>query len=244
MKPAERMGGAAPEQGRDRAAAQIRAALFARQDLGYKAFTAKLIPTVAPERIIGVRTPQLRAYAKEVAATPLCAPFLDRLPKDYFDELQLHALILEGLRDFEEAWRRVAAFVPHIDNWATCDIAAPRVFKKNRAAVLERLRPWLGSEHAYTQRYAIGLLLGDYLDAAFSPEIPELVAAVRSEHYYVRMMQAWFFATALAKQAAATWPYLEEGRLDDWVHNKTIQKALESRRVAAADRARLRALRR
>ena len=209
----------------------IRAELMALRDADYAAFQAKLIPNVAPERFIGVRTPQLRALAKTLAKAGGCEDFLTALPHAYFDENQLHAFLLSEVRDFNACLAGVGRFLPYIDNWATCDQLSPRVFGKQAEALLPSVREWLGSEQVYTVRFAVGMLMQHFLDARFAPDYPEMVAAIRSEEYYVNMMLAWYFATALAKQYDAVLPYLTQRRLDVWVHNKTIRKACESYRV-------------
>ena len=222
---------------------EIREALLARQDLSYRDFQTTLLPTVASERIIGVRTPEIRAIAKNLIRRPDAADFLCALPHRYFDEDQVHALALGEIKTFDGCLAEVERFLPYIDNWATCDQLSPKCFRRERAALLPRIRAWLASDRTYTVRFAIGMLMQHYLDEAFSPEYPALVAAVRSDEYYINMMIAWYFATALAKQYDAVLPYLTERRLDRWVHNKTIQKAIESRRISEAQKAGLRKLR-
>ncbi|MBR3861461.1 MAG: DNA alkylation repair protein [Oscillospiraceae bacterium] len=210
---------------------QIQSQLFRLQDPQYRAFQCKLLPTVPPETVIGVRTPALRAYAKELRETETAADFLRDLPHAYFDENQLHAFLLCELRDYTRCIAEVERFLPYVDNWATCDQLSPRAFRRHRPELLERVRVWLGSEAPYTVRFGLGMLMEHYLDDAFQTEYPELVARLRAEDYYVKMMIAWYFATALAKQYAAALPFLEQGRLDVWTHNKAIQKAVESRRI-------------
>ena len=216
--------------------------LFALRDEGYRDFNAALIPSVDKGRTIGVRTPALRALAKELRGTEAAARFLSELPHQYFDENQLHAFLLEGIKDYDACLRQVERFLPYVDNWATCDQLSPKVFKKHKGELLERIRSWLASGETYTLRFGMGMLMAHYLDEDFDPEYLGLVAAVRSEEYYIRMMQAWYFATALAKQYEAALPYIEERRLETWTHNKAIQKALESRRVSDERKAYLRSL--
>ena len=187
---------------------EIREELFSLQDTAYRDFQSKLTPTIDASTAIGVRSPALRAMAKRVVKRKDVDAFLDDLPHSYFDENQLHAFIVSELRDYEACLQEVERFLPYVDNWATCDQMSPRVFKKHRAELLDPIKRWLSSDATYTVR----------------------LAAVRSEEYYVRMMVAWYFATALAKQYDATISCLEERRLEPWVHNKTIQKAIESRR--------------
>ena len=215
--------------------------LFDLQDTTYRDFQAKLIPTVAAETVIGVRTPALRGFAKKLVkeagvdegTASAVQEFLASLPHKYYDENQLHAFILSEEKDFETCISRVEKFLPYVDNWATCDTLLPKVFKKakNHEALLTYIRRWIKSNHTYTVRYAIGSLMRYFLDDEFKSEYLEMAAAVRSEEYYINMMVAWYFATALAKQWDATFPYIKENRLESWTHNKTIQKALESYRI-------------
>ena len=221
---------------------QIREALFQLQDQPYRELQRKVIPTAAPETLIGVRTPALRQYARQLAEREDISPFLRDLPHAYFDENQLHAFIISEIRDYGPCIAEVQRFLPYVDNWATCDQLSPRAFRKHRTELLACVREWLRSSHPYTVRFAIGMLMQHYLDEDFDPEYPELVAGVRSDEYYGRMMIAWYFATALAKQYDAALPYLEEKRLAPWTHNKTIRKAIESDRVAPEQKAYLRSL--
>lgn len=217
--------------------------LFAVQDKEYQAFQSKLIPTVAPETVIGVRTPILRKLAKELACTPPAEAFLHSLPHKYYEENNLHAFLIEQFRDYDTALAETKKFLPYIDNWATCDCCSPKVFAKHKAELLVPIRHWLSSDRLYTVRYAIGMLMRYYLDEEFRPEYLELVAGVQSEEYYLNMMRAWYFATALSKQPSATLPWLTERRLDIWTHNKTIQKAVESLRISSEMKQQLRQLR-
>lgn len=209
----------------------IQEELFAMQDLEYKAFHAKLMPTVPPERIIGIRVPVLRKFAKAFAKTEESRTFLACLPHEYYEENNLHAFVAEQNRDFDTALAETERFLPYIDNWATCDMFFPKVFAKNPQKLLPKMEEWLESEKPYTVRYAIGLFMRLCLDEDFLPEYLERIAKIRSEEYYVNMMIAWFFATALAKQYDAALPYITEQRLDIWTHNKAIQKAVESNRI-------------
>ena len=206
--------------------------LFSMQDLKYKNFNTGLIPTVNPETVIGVRTPELRRFARDFAKSSEAAKFLRTLPHTYHEENNLHAFVIETIKDYDECMSETELFLPYIDNWATCDIFSPKIFKRNPEPVYERIRVWMGSEHVYTVRYAIGLLLSNYLDDRFKADHLKLVSEIRSDEYYVNMMIAWYIATALAKQYDAAIPYITEYRLDRWVHNKAIQKAVESRRIA------------
>ena len=221
----------------------VREKLFSLSDPEYRAFQAPLIPNIPEDLFIGVRTPVLRRYARELSKTRAGAVFLDSLPHDYFDENQLHAFLLERVKPFESCLHKVNCFLPNINNWATCDQLNPIVFKSNREQLLPRIRIWLTSPHTYTVRFAIGMLMRYFLDDLFDDEYPELVANIRSDEYYINMMIAWYFATALAKQYDAVIPYLQERRLSEWVHNKTIQKAVESYRITDEQKQYLRTLR-
>ena len=221
---------------------EIRDELFRLQDVKYRDFQSKLIPTVPPEKVIGVRTPALRAMAKQFAKREDIGAFLEDLPHTYFDENQLHAFILSERKDFAVCLSAVDRFLPYVDNWATCDQLSPKVFRKHRPELLVSVRKWIASGETYTVRFGVGLLMEHFLDEDFDPVYPETVAAIRSEEYYVRMMVAWYFATALAKQYEAALPFLEGRRLDVWTHNKTIQKAVESYRITPEQKAFLRGL--
>lgn len=201
--------------------------LFELQDLKYRDFHAKLMPTVDKDKIIGVRVPELRKMAKRVKGTMEAEAFLKKLPHEYYEENNLHAFLVEEIKDFEAALYETERFLPYIDNWATCDMFYPKVFKKNEALLMPKIEEWIKSGKTYTVRYAIGLLMR--MD--FKHEHMEMVAGVKSEEYYVKMMIAWYFATALAFNYEAAIKYIEEKRLGEWVHNKTIQKARESYRI-------------
>ena len=211
---------------------EIRAKLFSLQDTKYRDFQAKLIPNVPAESVIGIRTPELRKLAKEIFKSGDYDGFLSSLPHEYFEENQLHAFIISEIRDFEKCLAETEKFLPFVDNWATCDQSSPKSFKKHKAELLERIKVWIKSGHTYTVRFAIGKLMQLFLDEDFRPEYAELVASVKSEEYYVNMVIAWYFATALAKQYEAVLPFIEQNRLEKWTHNKTIQKACESFRIS------------
>lgn len=210
----------------------IRETLFSLREEKFAAFQAKLIPNVAPERVIGVRTPTLRKLAKTLRGSGQAEEFLKALPHEFFEENNLHAFLLCEMKDFEACVQAVEDFLPYVDNWATCDQMSPGVFRKNKQALLPHIRRWIASEQCYTRRFGIGMLMSHFLDEDFREEYLSLVSDIRSEEYYVNMMIAWYFATALAKQYEAALPYLENRRLDPWVHNKAIQKAVESFRVS------------
>lgn len=220
----------------------IRETLFSLRDEKFAAFQAKLIPNVAPERVIGVRTPALRKLAKTLRGSGEAEEFLKALPHEFFEENNLHAFLLCEMKDFEVCVQAVEKFLPYVDNWATCDQMSPKVFRKNKQALLPYIRRWIASERVYTRRFGIGMLMSHFLDEDFREEYLSLVSDIRSEEYYVNMMIAWYFATALAKQYEAALPYLENRRLAPWVHNKAIQKALESFRVSDGHKAYLRTL--
>lgn len=211
---------------------EIQQRLFALQDAGYRDFHAALMPTVDKALVIGVRMPELRALAKELKGTEPAADFMAQLPHKYYEENNLHAALIGHIRDFDACMAAVERFLPYVDNWATCDMMNPRALAKDKAALLERIRLWLQSGHTYTVRFGMEMLMNHFLEEDFREEYPALVASVQSEEYYVRMMQAWYFATALAKQYEAAVTYLEQRRLGAWVHNKTIQKARESFRIS------------
>lgn len=224
--------------------------LFGLQDVKYRDFQKKLIPTVDPDSVIGVRTPELRKLAKQLARLRTSKEaadveaFLKELPHEYFDENQLHAFIISEDKDYERCMSEVEEFLPYVDNWATCDQLSPKVFRKNKDGLLLHVRKWLKSDRTYTVRFAIGMLMQHFLDDDFDTEYPELVAKVKSEEYYVNMMIAWYFATALAKQYDAVIPYIEKQKLDVWTHNKTIQKARESYRITQEQKEYLKTLKR
>lgn len=220
----------------------IRKDLFSLQDVPYRDFQLKLFPGCDVSRFIGVRTPALRALAKEYGKGEDVCIFLTDLPHAYFDEDQLHAFILEGMKDFDRCMDAVEAFLPYVDNWATCDQLSPKVFRRDKARLLEKIKVWLKSDRTYTVRFAIGMLMQHFLDEDFGPDYPEMVAEIRSDEYYINMMIAWYFATALAKRWDDALPYLQEHRLDPWTHNKAIQKAVESRRITPEQKEYLRSL--
>ena len=212
--------------------------LFEMRDEAYGDFQAKLMPTVDRERIIGVRTPALRAYARELAGSAAALDFLAALPHFYYEENNLHAFLIEKTRPFDAALAEVGRFLPHVDNWATCDSLAPKAFAKTPEALLPSIERWLASDHVYTVRYGIGCLMRYFLGERFRREYADAVAAIRSDEYYIQMMAAWYFATALAKNRDAAWGYLS--RLDPAVQKMTVRKAIESFRVSDDDKARLR----
>ena len=223
---------------------EIRARLLAERDEGYAAFQLKLMPGIDPKRVLGVRTPILRTLAKEYARHPDIGEFLDELPHGSYDETNLHGFILAEGKDYRDTVCRVNALLPFVDNWATCDLLSPKVFKKHRAELKEEIERWLSSDATYTVRFGIEMIQTHFLDEDFDGALMERVAVLRSDEYYINMMIAWFFATALTKQWDAALPYIEQRRLDIWTHNKTIQKAVESYRIPDERKAYLRTLKR
>lgn len=217
--------------------------LFELQDTKYRDFHSKLIPDIEKERIIGIRTPVLRRFAKEFGKTAEAADFLEELPHDYYEENNLHIMLLTQVQDFGKCLEQIEKFLPYIDNWATCDLPLPKCFAKHKEELLEHIRSWIASGETYTIRYGMGVLMRLYLDEDFRPEYPEWVTGVSSEEYYVNMMIAWYLATALVKQWDTVIPYLEEHRLSPWVHRKTIQKAVESYRITPEQKGYLKGLR-
>lgn len=206
----------------------------------YKEFTAKLIPTVEKNRVIGIRTPILRKFAKNLEGYE---DFLLALPHKYYEENNLHAFLIEKETDFDECINKLESFLPFVDNWATCDGLKPKVLKKEPAKLLKHIKVWLKSKDVYTVRFAINLLMSYYLDEKFEQGYLKLVADVKSKEYYINMMRAWYFATALAKQYDSAVLYLENNSLDKWTHNKTIQKAVESFRITNEKKECLKSLR-
>lgn len=216
--------------------------LYAQQDLKYRDLQVTTIPSVEPDVIIGVRTPQLRAYAKELGKREDVGEFLDSLPHKFFEEDQLHAFIISGMKDYDEAMARLEEFLPYVNNWATCDQMSPKVFKKNKKDLLKHIKVWIKSKKTYTIRYGVGMLMEHFLDEDFDVKYPVMVSKLRFDEYYVNMMIAWYFATALAKQYDAVIPFIEERKLDVWTHNKAIQKSIESYRITDEQKAYLRTL--
>ena len=205
--------------------------LLELQDLKYRDFHSKLMPETDKETVIGIRTPVLRKFAKEFAGTSEAEAFLRQLPHRYYEENNLHMMLITGIKDYEKCMEEIQRFLPCIDNWATCDYPAPKCFARHKDQVLEEAKRWISSGETYVIRYGIGMLMRLFLDEDFSSEYLEMAAAVQSQEYYVNMMIAWYFATALAKQWDATVPYIEQHKLSDWVHRKTVQKAVESYRI-------------
>lgn len=210
---------------------EIQKHLFELQDIKYRDFHSRLMPDTDKETIIGIRVPVLRKYAKSIAGTELSEKFIKELPHHYYEENNLHMMLITRIKDYDRCISEIERFLPYIDNWATCDFPAPKCFENHKEELLTVIKRWIASGETYTIRYGIGMLMRLYLDADFDPEYVKLVAEVKSDEYYVNMMIAWYMATALAKQWDAVIPYIEEHRMSDWLHRKTIQKAVESYRI-------------
>lgn len=215
--------------------------LFSKQDIIYKDFLAKLVPNIDSNNIIGVRTKEIRDYAKELVKEDYSL-FLREMPHKYFEENQLHAFIISEIKDYDECIAYLNTFLKYIDNWATCDQLSPKVFKKNTDKLLDQINIWIKSSEIYEVRFGINMLMKYYLDSNYKKEYLELVSKIKSNEYYINMMIAWFFATALVKQYDDAITYLENKKLDKWVHNKTIQKAIESYRITNAQKEYLKSL--
>ncbi|MBQ2318329.1 MAG: DNA alkylation repair protein [Lachnospiraceae bacterium] len=217
--------------------------LMNARDEKYRQFQIKLVPSIDPDTIIGVRTPAMRAVAKDVYRNGDWEAFLDEAPHRYYEEKLVHFFIVAMIRDFDACVARVEAFLPYVDCWPISDQATPTCFKKYHEQLLPYIRKWMDSDHVYTARFGMRMLMNEFLDADFKEEYLEWVADKQGEDYYLKMMQAWYFATALAKQYDATVTYIEEHRLSDWVHKKSIQKAVESFRVSEEHKAYLKSFR-
>jgi len=223
-------------------AEEIYKELTAKQDVKYRDFQVKLIPTVPAESVIGVRTPELKKYAKSLVKNEAIQDFLDILPHKYFDECQLHAFIISEIKDYDRCLREVERFLPYIDNWATCDQLSPKVFKKHRGELINNIKEWISTDKTYTVRFGVGMMMEHFLDEDYYISYPEMVSELRSDEYYINMMIAWYFATALAKQYDTILPFIEERRLDTWTHNKAIQKSVESYRITPEQKEYLKSL--
>ncbi len=217
--------------------------LFELQDLKYRDFHSSLLPGIPKETIIGIRTPVLRKFAREFEKTEEAEDFIEKLPHYYYEENNLHMMIISNIKDYEKCLEEIRKFIPYINNWATCDLPRPKCFAAHRGELLPEVKKWIESDKTYVIRYGIGTLMNLYLDEDFREEFLEWVSAVESEEYYVNMMIAWYFATALAKKWEETIPYIQEKKLSDWVHKKTIQKAIESYRISKEQKDYLRSLR-
>ena len=217
--------------------------LAACGDEKYRDFQSKLVPNIPKETILGVKTPDMRRIAKEIRGTAEAEAFLRELPHQYYEENLVHFFLIAMIKDFNECVEAVECFLPYVDCWPVCDQSTPKVFSKNHEKLLPLIRKWIGSEHVYTARFGIRMLMNEFLGEDFRPEYLEWVAAVEGEDYYIRMMVAWYFATALAKRYDESVVYIEERRLEPWTHKKAIQKAVESFRVSDEHKAYLKTLR-
>ena len=218
--------------------------LFELQDIKYKEFHQKLMPTVNPDKVIGIRTPVLRIFAKEFSKREEAESFIKNLPHKYYEEDNLHAFLLEEIRDYETLIEELNKFLPFVDNWATCDMMRPKILKNHKTELLEDIKRWLNSKDTYTIRFAVNCLMLYYLEEDFKPEYLQWVKNIESQEYYINMVRAWYFATALVKQYDETVKILENNALDKWTHNKTIQKANESYRITKEQKEYLRTLKR
>lgn len=223
---------------------ELRKELFLLQDKQYREFQSRLMPTVDRNLVIGIRIPELRSFAKNFSKTDKVSVFLSDLPHTYYEENNLHAFLIEAEKDYDKCIRLLDEFLPYVDNWATCDMMSPKVLGKNRDRLINEIYRWIESGETYTVRYGINLLMKYYLDEAFTDEYPRIVAEVESDEYYVNMMRAWYFATALAKKYDEVLSFITENRLDKWTHNKTIQKAVESYRITDEQKKHLKTMKR
>ncbi len=222
----------------------IKSRLFEMQDMKCRDFHSKLMPTVKKSRVIGVRTPELRKFAKELSKTPRADEFMKKLSHDYYEENNLHAFLIENIKNYDGCIGEINRFLPYVDNWATCDMMRPKIFKKHLPELLGEIKKWLESDNTYTVRFAIECLMNYYLDEHYKPEYPVMVSEIRSDEYYIKMMQAWYFATALSKRYDEILPFIEQNKLDADTHNKTIQKAVESFRITEEQKSYLKTLKR
>ncbi len=225
---------------------KIKNELLLMQDKTYKDFHSKLMPTINPDSIIGIRVPILRDYAKKLFkenSIESLNSFLKNLPHEFYEENNIHAFIIEKINNFDECIFYLEDFLPYIDNWATCDMLNPKIFKTNYEKLLEKIYQWINSDSVYTVRFAIGMLMRYFLDEKFETKYLDLVVSINSEEYYINMMRAWFFTTALAKQYEQTFPYIKNYSLDKWTHNKSIQKAKESFRISKVQKEELKKFR-
>lgn len=221
---------------------EIQKELFLMQDIDYKNFHSKLIPTIDPNTIIGVRTPLLRKFASTLFKSGKYEKFMKELPHQYYEENNLHGFLIEKIKDYDKTVEEIEKFLPYIDNWATCDMTSPKIFKKHLPELTNKIKLWIKSNHTYTVRFGINMLMTFYLDDNFSTEYSDMVSGIKSDEYYINMSIAWYFATALAKHYDDIIPYLTENRLSLWTHNKTIRKAIESYRITEEQKKYLRTL--
>ena len=221
---------------------EIQKHLFELSDIEYKEFHSKLMPTIDPNTILGVRTPKMRNFVKELKNDDGVEEFLNSLPHKYYEENNLHGFLIEQIKDYDQCILRIEEFLPYINNWATCDSVKPKIFAKNKSELFKRIKIWIKSDETYTIRYAVNMLMGFYLDEDFAVEHLKMVSNIKSDEYYVKMVVAWYFATALAKHYEETLPFIENREMEKWTHNKTIQKAIESYRITPEQKEYLRTL--
>ncbi len=222
---------------------QVYEMLLKVKDDNYKEFQSKLVPNISKESILGVRTPEMREIAKEVFNSSFKDEFLNDIPHKYYEENIIHMFVVSLIKDFDECINELDKFLKYVDCWPVSDQASPKCFKKNHDKLLPVVKRWISSSHIYTSRFGMRTLMNEYLDKDFKEEYLELVSNVKGDDYYLKMMQAWYFATALAKQYDSTIKYIENHKLDDWVHKKSIQKAIESFRVSDEHKEYLKTLR-
>ena len=222
---------------------EIQKHLFELQDMAYRDFHSRLMPDIDKETVIGIRVPMLRKYAKSIAGTELAEKFIKELPHCYYEENNLHMMLITGIKDYDRCISEIERFLPYIDNWATCDLMSPKIFARHTDELFIKINEWINSEQTYTVRYGLGMLMRYFLDEKFEENHLELASKIISDEYYINMMIAWYFATALAKQYSSAIKFIEQKKLTPWVHNKTIQKAIESFRVSPEHKAYLRTLR-
>lgn len=221
---------------------EIQNKLFEMQDQKYQKFHSALMPTILKTKVIGVRVPRLKDYAKTLKTVDVSG-FLNTLPHKFYEENNLHAFLIAEIKYFDQCITAVNRFLPFVDNWATCDSLRPKCFKDNSEKLLNEIKKWLRSKHTYTIRFGIEMLMVHFLGNSFQPKFLNMVAEIKSQEYYVNMMIAWYFATALAKHWQETIVVLEKHILSKDVHNKTIQKAVESCRITLNQKQYLKTLR-
>ena len=213
------------------------------RDNKYKEFQSALVPNISKDTILGVRTPEMRKIAKDMFNTDEGKKFLKKLPHKYYEENLVHFFMIAMIKDFDECVKETECSLPYIDCWPVCDQSSPKAFKKKHDELLPLIKKWIDSDHVYTSRFGMRMLMNEFLGEDFKPEYLTWVASKKGEDYYLKMMVAWYFATALAKQYDATIPFFEKHILDDWCHKKAIQKAIESFRVSDEHKEYLKTLR-
>ena len=222
---------------------QLREQLYSLKDEQYKSFQSKLIPSINPDTIIGVRTPQLKKIAAVMVKEGKYQEFLQELPHAYFEENQIHGFLIAGIKDMEECVKELNRFLPYVNNWATCDQLTPKIFKTHKEELLKEIPLWFEAKEEYTVRFGIKMMMDHFLEKDFSLKYPQIISKIQRQEYYIRMMVAWYFATALAKQYEQILPFFTEGRLEPWIHKKALQKAVESQRISPEQKEYLKTLR-